>query len=236
MIKFNPNLEIFKDFVHFTKDSECIWVVFPQGGAGDLLASLINYHYVNTSAKYRGITDTGQVKFRASDQNYTNILLDKNLFNLDEDFFNQLIIILSKKNTNFSLLDQFIFSNHAWTDEYLSKILECFANCKIIRIIPKDEYESKIISWLGFYKNYHIISDINGIIPINTESIIDDSRVLTIYFSDLISPDKFNLAYDQIISHLNLPDKLIRFNFIQHWIDHQHEKIKPLIKNLSKNY
>ena len=75
LINYNEKLESrnFVDNVNFTKNDECIWIVYPPGASGDLLASIINRHYISTGCDYFGIDDRGQVIFRPSDYKKTNL-------------------------------------------------------------------------------------------------------------------------------------------------------------------
>lgn len=90
MIHHNPNLDIFVDSVDFGPDDRCVWIVYPSGGAGDLLASIINFHYAETGARFKGINKKGQVIFEASDNKHTNKLLQVDQLRFDDQFFMKL--------------------------------------------------------------------------------------------------------------------------------------------------
>jgi len=61
MIKYQSKFENFINGVDFTAADPCIWVVYPVGAAGDLLASIVNFHYGVTGCYYFGLTNRGQV-------------------------------------------------------------------------------------------------------------------------------------------------------------------------------
>lgn len=235
MIKYDPALEQFKDFVNFTNTDPCIWVAYPPGAAGDLIASFINFHYVNTSASFRGMKDTGEVVFMPTDFKHVNKLLGRNEFTIDKEFFAKIVEVLSSKNTNYSLLDQVIFSAHVWEKNNLEKILTAFPNCKIIRILTKSAFERNVTQWLYHYKNNHEKLDLGAITVQDYDTVISDPRILDIYFSDLLNETRFEDTYSKIIQHLNLSGKLIRYDFIQYWINLQADEIKPALSILSKN-
>jgi len=235
MLRFDPELEQFKNSSHFTKDDPCVWIVYPGGSAGDLLSGIINYHYVNTSAFFKGVDTNGRAIFQSTDDKLVNFILQDNYDQLiiNEKFFLDINRILSEKNTNYSKLDQFIFSNHAFRANNISIILNTFPNCKLIRILPKTLFEKQIIKWLGKYKNKGVTSPISESADTNisSDSIIDD-RLLNVYFSDLLNSQKFENMYEQIVKHLNLNGKLIRFEFIEYWLAQQHEYIVPFLLTL----
>ena len=234
-MKYNNKFENFVDCVDFTSQDPCIWIVYPPGAAGDLLAAIVNFHYSRTACHFFGITDSGQIIFRPTDNKLINLeyLKNKNL-NLDEQFVHNVNAQIGNRNLNYSLLDQLIFSNHAWKDQQIENILRFFPKAKIIRILPKNTLEQQIINWLYVQKNKSIIKKFNQ--PTTVSNIlstsISDPRLLDIFFSDIVNSQHFEQTYSTIISHLNLEYKLIRFDFVQYWIDHQHSMIKPTITTL----
>jgi hypothetical protein len=235
MLRFDPELEKFKNSTHFTKDDPCVWVVYPGGAAGDLLSSIINYHYVNTGAFFKGVDANGRAIFQSTDDKLVNFILQDNYDQLiiNEKFFLDINRTLSEKNTNYSCLDQFIFSNHAFRANNISIILDNFPKCKIIRILPKTLFEKKIIKWLGEYKNKEVILPISESADTNIslDGIVDD-RLLNVYFGDLLNSQRFENMYEQIVKHLNLNGKLVRFEFIEYWLAQQHEYIVPFLVTL----
>lgn len=238
MITYNPDLENFVDGVGFDASQPCVWVVYPPGCAGDLLASIVNFHYVETGAKFRGITDRGQVIFRPSDQKYSNQLSNRKQLNFNSAFFFKIADILSSVNLNWSRMDQFIFSNHCFSEPSIQYVLNTFENCKIIRLLPKTQHEQKIVYWLAQYKNRDIELDLPMLDSVDsplTWPEVTDPRVLTVYFSDFVSPNKFESMYQAIISHLSIGSALVRYDFVQDWINQQHPKIQECIVRLNSN-
>ena len=57
--KYNPKVEPqnWQDGVDFSYTDPCIFVVYPAGASGDLLASIVNSHYLSTGSDYFGITE-----------------------------------------------------------------------------------------------------------------------------------------------------------------------------------
>jgi hypothetical protein len=215
-MKYNRKFENFVDNIDFTKEDPCIWIVYPPGAAGDLLASIVNFHYSNTACNFFGITDHGRVIFRASDEKIVNLKYLKN------------------KNLNYSLLDQLIFSNHAWRDQPVSNILNFFPNAKVIRILPKDTREQEIVNWLCNQKNHSIITKFTE--PTFNNTLIltkfKDPRLLDIFFGDFINSQQFEEIYSNIIKHLDLEYKLVRFDLVNYWLEQQHCDIKPVLYKL----
>jgi hypothetical protein len=240
MFEFDSSRNIARNAVsnlELSKDDPCIWVVYPGGAGGDLLAAIINSHFFNTFAKFEGITDRGQVKFMPSDgiiNEITNRRTES--FKFDSVYFDKLNQYLTTRPATTTYRDQFIFSNHCWDSKTVSKILMCFTNCKIIRILPKNNFENQIINWLGMYKNKNInlsIPDTKNVTNIPIDNIVD-IRLLNVYFSDLLNHQRFENTYDQIVDHLNLERKLIRFEFIEYWLKKQHKYILPFLLELAK--
>ena len=224
-MEYNSKTEKFVDYVNWTKDDPCIWVVYPAGAAGDLVAAIINFHYVDTGAKFHGITETGQVIFRDTNKKIVNLTQT-----IDLSIVKDIESCLSEENTNYSKIDQIIFSNHSYKEQDIEKILNVFTKSKIIRIIPKDENEYNVIQELSSYKN-----GISGKTNNNNWLPLDNCKeqVLEIYFGNLFSRDKFNQTYKKIRDHLNLPYKLISYNFIEFYLSKQDKTILQALSNLA---
>lgn len=238
MITYNPDLENFVDGVNFDAGKPCVWVVYPPGCAGDLLASIINFHYIETGAKFRGINGQGQVIFRSSDQKYSNQLFKRRQLTFDDAFFFKIDDILSSINLNWSKMDQFIFSNHCYSEIDIRHVLSTFKNCKIIRLLPKTQHEQKLVEWLAQFKNKQIVLNfptLDSVDSLLNWPEIQDHRVLTVYFSDLISSSKFDSMYTSVLSHLDIGSSLVRYDFVQDWITRQHPKIQECIVRLTSN-
>ena len=234
-MKYNEKFENFVDCIDFTNQDPCVWIVFPPGAAGDLLSSIVNFHYGRTAAYFFGITSSGQVIFRPSDDRVINFkYLKSGMLTLDEQFINDVNHNIGNKNLNYSLLDQLIFSNHAWQDQQVDSILKFFPKAKIIRILPKNNIEHQCINWLASLKNNSVITRFippTIVIPTSLTNI-SDPRLLDIFFSDIISNQSFEQTYSRIIKHLGLEYKLIRFDFVQYWLNCQHSLIQPTITTL----
>ncbi len=234
-MRYSSKFENFIDCVDFTSQDPCVWVVYPPGAAGDLLASIVNFHYGRTACYYFGVTNTGQIVFRPSDSKLTNLkYLTGNTLNLNQNFINDVNSAIGKKNVNYSLLDQVIFSNHACKDQQVSSILSFFPKAKIIRILPKDTLEQQIINWLSVQKNKAIINKFKT--PATNNAIvqteISNPRLLDISLGSIVNQQNFEKTYDSIINHLDLEYKLIRFDFVQHWLDCQHNEISPVLATI----
>lgn len=241
MIQYNPNIDIFVDGVDFGPDDLCTWIVYPCGGAGDLLASIINFHYAETGAKFKGINDRGQVIFKASDHKYTNKLFQANQLSFDNQFFYKIADILSSESTNWSKMDRLVFSNHLYQDQHTQMILDTFKNCKIIRLLPKTNGEQAVIEWLGKFKNSDSDLVPQFVMPgdhtkeITYTNTISDSRMLTVFFKDFINSTKFGSTYQTIQSHLGFPGPMITYDFIKFWIDRQHPTVRShLVESIAE--
>ena len=239
MISFDSTLENFVDGVDFTADDPCIWIVYPGGAAGDMLASIVNFHYVNTGSRFYGINKSGQVIFRSSDSKISNNLSTIGQFEITDDFFYEIATRLGEKNLNYSLLDQFIFANHAYREDAVNKVLNNFKNCSIIRILPRTWLESETIGWMSSYKNLNSqikLPDLDGPDLGGYSDTVTDSRLLNVYFGELLSPSGFEKAYTRIVQHLGLPGKLVRYDFVQYWLDQQSKLIQPALKKIIQEY
>jgi hypothetical protein len=232
-LKYNSTIENFIDGVDFTCQDPCVWIVYPAGAAGDLLASIINFHYVRTSAMFCGVTDTGRVIFRSTDNKIINLNYIQSItLELDQQFIHSVNKNIGEKNLNYSLLDMVLFSNHAWHDTQVNNILDFFPNAKIIRILPQTDLEQEIINWLAYYKNQNLLLDtphLKTATPLN-QTKISNPRLLDIHFGNLFKSESFEPLYNSIVNHLNLPYKLIRYDFINYWLEQQHSKIKSALQ------
>ena len=231
-MKYNSKAENAID-VMFTNLDPCLWVVYPQGSGGDLLSSILHFHYDQTGARFCGITDTGKALFCPSDNKDSNLTyLNGSDLQLNQHFIDSTNRVLSEKYLSYGVLDQMMFSNHLWTDAQVNNILDFFPKATIVRILPRTNLEQQIILWLAAYKNKNLLLDLN--LPENITEItltnIANPRVLNIYFGDLLKPETFETAYDSILKHLNLPYKLIRHDFISYWISQQHDTIRPALQ------
>lgn len=231
---YRPELEVFQDGVDFGPDSPCIWVVYPPGAAGDLLASLINFHFVETGAKFRGITEQGRVIFRSSDQKITNnFYIKRNSIEFTDQFFFDIADKLSELHTNYSKLDQFIFSNHAFRACQVRSIISTFINSRIIRILPLTDDEHRITQWMSSFKNLNITSDINtSKFSTRYYDDLEHKQLLTIGLCDFLDPLRFDLTYNKILKHLGLDYQMINYDLIRYWLQHQHPIARDFISNL----
>jgi hypothetical protein len=235
MIDYNADIEKFCDHVDFGPTDPCIWVVYPAGAAGDLLASIINFHYVNTGSDFYGITGHGQTIFRPTDRKLVNQMKKNNCLEFGNNFFYDIARILGERNLNYSLLDQVLFSNHCWEDHNVKQILNSFTQSKIIRILPETQGESDIINWMSAYKNSNITLDLPAFDKtVLAKSQIIDSRLLDIKFSNLFQEQLFEKVYYDVVDFLNLPGPLIRYDFVDFWINRQCDSVREILKKLNE--
>lgn len=236
MIRYDESKNTFQDQVDFGPNDPCVWVVYPAGGAGDLLATIIHHHYANSGSSFRGIDDTGAVKFFGTDNKLVNTLMHKNKLLFDDQFFYNISKHLGNHNYNYSMLDQVIFSAHCNNHFYVNLILQKFSQAKVIRISPGSLYEQAVIKWLSDYKN---LNKLSNFVPASVDPIqvvAQGPRVLDIAFGQLINPAQFESTYSKVVELLGLPGKLIRYDFVQYWLDHQHPQIRPALDTIIEHY
>ena len=218
----------------FNENSDCVWVVYPPGAAGDLVASIINFHYAHTGSKFLGITETGKVTFLPSDGEKSNP--HKQNITFDSKFFEEINEHMKVNHVFIFNLDKFIIANHFVREHEVQKVLDKFPNSKIIRITPKTEFEMSVIEWFKIAKNQNEFTEVPVIgesKSLKWDNLVDD-RLLEIPFSDLINSHRFERVYDSIVSHLDLNIKLIRFDFVEYWLSRQHSAIQPALRFLSQ--
>lgn len=233
---YDQNLEIYRD-TPFTRFDPCIWVVYEAGAAGDLLSSMINMHYFKTGAKFFGIKENGQMVFRPSDNKNSNKLHEKSIPLFDEMIAEKISYgvndALSEDHLNYSRVDQIIFSNHLRRPHHLKGILTYFPQAKIVKIVPGNNLEKKIINWLAEYKNHNrqltIELESGDLTPISENEVIDE-RLLTVEFGNIFTEESFEKEYDKVLTFLDLPFKLVRFNYIEFWIENQHPYIRDWLR------
>jgi hypothetical protein len=234
-MQYNSNIEDYETYSNFSRNDPCIWIVYPAGASGDLLASIINFHYARTGAEFFGIDDTGRVIFRSSDNKYSNWEFHNNAnYDPGQGLIDGVYTTLLNKKLNYRLTDQIIFSNHAYKNNQIEKIVNFFPKSKIIRILPKTNLEQEIINWLCVYKNTNTIKEFirpNSII-VEPDLTTAHTQVLDIFFSDLLSEKTFEATYDKIVQHLNLDYKLVRYDFVNYWHTRQHPAITSLLAEI----
>jgi hypothetical protein len=234
-MKYNSRFENFIDGIDFSKDDACVWIVYPMGAAGDLLAAIVNFHYGRTACHYFGINDYGQVIFRPTDSKLTNIKYTQHQhIELNQQIIHDINNEIGKKHLNYSLMDQVIFSNHTWHNKQVTEILDFFPKAKIIRVTPGNLLEQQVIYWLARYKNKNRYGDFvyDQTAMFEPAPQFAHSRLIDISFGDLINVEKFETVYSNIIKHLDLKYKLIRFDLIEHWINSQHAVIQPVLHTI----
>ena len=233
LINYNKNLEPrnYVDGVDFEKNSQCIWVVYPSGASGDLVSSIINSHYIETGSRYFGISESGQVIFRPSDNKITNVYMEehKKLPVFDAEWFYKVADQLSEKNLNFSLLDQFIFSCHACKIKDIDQIRESFPNSKIINIFCDNTQGNTIINSMRNLKNNTSCWETQ-----NSQQY-DHANVLNIPFGALFNSTLYYIYYDRIINFLGLPGRLVCFDYVQFYLSKQRSDIKNQLVQYSQS-
>lgn len=219
---YNPNVEPrnFNDDLVFSQNAQCIFVVYRPGAGGDLLASIVNSHYLNTGADYFGISETGQVIFRPSDYKITNTYPYEKLFS--DQWCYDISDSLSGRNKSYSNLDNMIFSNHNYKQHNIEKILTHLPNSKVIKIYAQNTFEQSLIDYQGSLKNFNKTVEIEFTdFQYIENNCADSDRVLNIPYISLFNQKQFEYFYSKIIDFLQLEGKLIRFDFIEYYISKQ---------------
>jgi hypothetical protein len=206
----------------FSRNDSCVWIVYPPGSGGDLLSSIINKHYSNTGTNDFGINKLGQVMIVQTDGKVVNIKYNnqKDLV-CNESLINDTNKHISTLNSDYSKLDMVLYCNHAWQDNKVKKILEYFPNSKIIRIVVKSKKDNNLITNLKNSKHKYIA---NADSTIN--NVLEHERLLNIPFAEIWKKETFDVCYDMIIKHLDLPYKLIRFDYVNFWINQHNDECK----------
>ena len=234
--KYNPKVEPqnWQDGVEFSYTDPCIFIVYPAGASGDLLASIVNSHYLSTGSDYFGITENGQVMFRPSDYKLTN-LRNQTRIGLEDIFTEQLLFdiaeSLGKRNLNYSMIDQMIFSNHMHKAADIELILDKLPNSKIIRIFSEDSIQDQMIEYQQNLKNANIDNRIEfGTLITHNALNITSTRLLNIPYISLFSKHSFHQIYKMIVKFLDLDSRLIRFDFIKYYLKQQTEEFSTALQ------
>jgi len=220
---YKKNLHInTKSQKQFTRNDSCVWIVYPPGAGGDMLSSIINKHYSNTGTKDFGINDVGQVMIVQTDGKIVNIKYNnENDVACNESLVNDTNRQISNNNSDYSKLDMVLFCNHAWQDNKVKKILEYFPKSKIIRIVVQNKKDNDLVTTLKNAKHNYISNSDH-----TNNNTLEHERLLNIPFSQIWKKDTFDFWYDMIIKHLDLPFKLIRFDYVDFWIEKHNDAIK----------
>ena len=234
--KYNPKVEPqnWQDGVEFSYTDPCIFIVYPAGASGDLLASIVNSHYLSTGSDYFGITENGQVMFCPSDYKLTN-LRNQTRIGLEDIFTEQLLFdiaeSLGKRNLNYSLIDQMIFSNHMHRVAEIELILDKLPNSKIIRIFSENSIQDQMIEYQQNLKNANIDNRIEfGTLITHNALNITSTRLLNIPYISLFSKHSFHQIYKMIVKFLDLDSRLIRFDFIKYYLKQQTEEFSTALQ------
>tara|TARA_R110000796_G_scaffold949_1_gene3674 strand:+ start:100 stop:831 length:732 start_codon:yes stop_codon:yes gene_type:complete len=234
--KYNPKVEPqnWQDGVEFSYTDPCIFIVYPAGASGDLLASIVNSHYLSTGSDYFGITENGQVMFRPSDYKLTN-LRNQTRIGLEDIFTEQLLFdiaeSLGKRNLNYSMIDQMIFSNHMHKAADIELILDKLPNSKIIRIFSENSIQDQMIEYQQNLKNANIDNRIEfGTLITHNALNITSTRLLNIPYISLFSKHSFHQIYKMIVKFLDLDSRLIRFDFIKYYLKQQTEEFSTALQ------
>jgi hypothetical protein len=226
----------------FDHNTACVWVVYPDGCAGDLWAAIIGYHYPRTGNQFLGIDTTGKVILNTVDHKWCNFKLMEQQGQDPVDLGQSFIDIVNQgylsQNFPRSLGGQTIFANHMWADHHVADIVCRFANAQVVRILPTTAEDIVTVSWMSQWKNQNQICNLDAMeFDQNLQSTIANTkfthdRVLTIPFNLMWSPMGYETVYDRIVQHLKLPYKLVKYDLIRFWFDCQHEVIKPRLAKL----
>lgn len=232
---YNQQLESMNyiDGVDFTANDPCIWNVYPAGASGDLLSCIINCHYGNTASNYYGIDHHGQVIFRPSDYKITNVRHQTKQALFDQQHFFDIATSLSERHVNYSIMDQFLFSCHLCQKVDIEQILSVFPKGKIICTYIADSHGREICKFMSELKNAGILTALSvGKNQRLSYDLVRHPRVLNIPYGVLFESQSYYKWYDKIIKFLNLPARLICFDYVAYYISKQH----PLIKHTLIEY
>lgn len=236
---YDPRLRNCTDIQGFTQDSLCTWIVYPPGAAGDLWGAIIGKHYPRTGNYFLGIDGSGKVISDTIDHKWVNFkLMVRDQIDFKTEFVNQINQGYRDNNFPFSMSGQCILVNHSWQDAIVEKIITELSQARVIRILPGDDYDIKLINWLAAWKNQKTLCDFESMqLDLYFQHQIKNSkfqhpRLLDLRFRDLWSHVNFEKTYSSIIEHLNLPYKMVRYDLVKFWFDCQHEQIKPHLVKL----
>ena len=242
--KYNPQLESqnYQDGADFSYNDACIFVVYPAGASGDLLASIVNSHYIATGADYFGITEVGKVVFQPSDYKLINLRHRDRTHNLEDIFTEQLLSDLVEsfyqRNVAYSLLDQMIFSTHLNQDCEVDLILNKFPNAKIIRIVSRDSRQDQLINYQAFLKNNEVnnLIKFDDTIIYHTPTNVNPQRLLNVNYIDFFDEYSFNNMYKTIVEFLDLDSRLIRFDFVEFYLKQQTIKFRTALQQYKDQF
>lgn len=215
---------------NFSYDHPCLWIVYPPGSAGDLLASIINQHYLATGCRYKGINSNGRVIFKSTDNKITNLRHQAGTLEFNEQWIYDVSDALSEKNLCDSIVDQYIFANHMFQPTEIELILNTFSQAKIINITTKTARETALVKFMQLYKNSDVID--RAVLDSNLQPINNDyahSQVLNVPFGSLLNETEFDKSYNSIVKHLNLAGQLINYNYINYWKSKQLPTVQEYI-------
>lgn len=235
----SPELESrnYIDGVTFTRSDPCVWTVYPNGAAGDLLISIIDKHYLRTGCEYYGIDDRGRTMIYTTDYEMVDLALTKNQnVDFNDQWFYDFSDQLSRRNLTYSMLDQVIFGCHLCQTHEIQKILDNFSRARIINIYAPDRHGQCIIKNLAKFKLRS--QPPSAIVEVDDQpfqpNTVEHERVLNVPFGLLFDRDSYDKCYADIRKFLNLAGPLICFEYVEFWLSRQHDVIRNQLKNYSQ--
>lgn len=215
-------------------NTPCIWIVYPPGCSGDLVASIVNRHYTDTGSSYHGIKANGQVHFISSDDKLINIRHKKSLPLLTDEMYDDVSNSLNNRNLN--ITDPLLFSNHLCSVLWIRRILNSMQNSKIIRILPADVIEERLAFVMGKYKNFDSMYTFDSFVRSCDIMQMTHDRLLTVPFGSLFSKPSFDASYQRIMKFLSLQTAIVQYDYIEDYISRQHPDFIEKLQQIGLKY
>ncbi len=231
----------------FSRESPVVLVLYHPGAGGDLLSSIIRYHYKKTLTGVDDINERGKASFLGSDSRLLDIAVEKCNFNITTESLQELVFtdqliadidqIIAERGESFIGVDTLLIDSHLFNDESVIEVQKFFTNSKIIRITITTE-DREIINLLSDIK----ILDDEDVPELIKKSIlrtadaygteiqpsVKNTNIFDFRFSAFFNKEEFEEEYSKLVNFLELPYKIVNYDFIQYWISKHPQEMRDI--------
>jgi len=128
-----------------------------------------------------------------------------------------------------------IFGTHLCTDEKIKELQQFFISSKIIRIVITQEERELVNILSDKILNGDVVEEIKEsrrstkhLAHKEIQPTVYNANIIDFKFSSLFNEEEFDNEYSKIIKFLDLPYKLVRYDFIKYWISKHPKEVREI--------